>query len=220
MVKSLKILAQGWAPCTASILSKLKVGLAGGMAFALALSMGSVAAFAAEGDESVEGIAAQADIDIPTINVTVPTSFVLGGEVGIDIQELGNVSASSQFASSSNVPVRIKEIHCDASGLNNYFDVKSTNKATFTLLGKNVEWAPTATTDSLIYEASAEGSEEFILPVGASEDTTLSLAMSGMGLKNAVIEATKDRNALRNLMKLSWTFEIAVSSETPDPEDG
>lgn len=207
-----KDMAQRWALHRAPIASKLKAVLAGGMALALALSMAPAAAFAAEGDDSSEGIAAQADIDIPTISVTVPTSFILGGEAGIDIQELGDVSAPSTFESRSNVPVRIKEIHCDASGLNSYFDVKSTNKATLSLLDQNVEWTPTAANNELIYDASAEDSDQFILPVSTTESTTLSLVMKDMGLKDAVIEATKKKAALRDLMKLSWTFEMV------DPE--
>lgn len=188
--------------------------------FALSMSCTPMA-FASEDNPSVQPDSPALATEVPIINVTVPTSFILGGDAGIDIQELGDVSASSQFVSSSNVSVRIKEIRCDASGLNSYFDVKDTNKATFSLLGKNVEWAPTAATDTAIYESSTEGSEEFILPVDAAEDATLSLTMSGMGLKDAAIEATKDRRQLRDLMQLSWTFGVvgqsSGGSEEPDP---
>ena len=42
--------------------------------------------------------------------------------------------------------------------------------------------------------------------------------MKDMGLKDAVIEATKDRTALRDLMKLTWTFERAVCSGSEEDD--
>lgn len=219
MVRSLKGLVQGWAPCTAPILSKLRAGFACVMALALALSMGSVAAFAEEGDSGEEGGAAQGIANVPTINVTVPTSFILGGDAGIDIQDLSEVSDTAEFINNSNVPVRIKQVACDATGLNTYFDVGDANTAALSLAGNHLDWIPKDEGSVGIYAQQDDDGQGFILIPDESEEATLTLQMAGLGLTDKVKEATKDRNALRDLMKMSWTFEMVYlegGSATPD----
>lgn len=150
--------------------------------------------------------------DVPIINVTVPTRFILGGDAGLDIQDLGEVSATSSFVNNSNVPVRIKQATCDAAGLNTYFDVKATNTAVLSLSDQQINWVPNKSENESIYDASEDGAQNILFnTTDTKKDATLTLGMSNMGLKDKVIEVTKERSALRDLMKISWTFEMVDS---------
>lgn len=155
--------------------------------------------------------------EVPIIDVTVPTSFILGGDAGIDIQDLGEVSATSSFVNNSNTAVRIKQATCDAAGLNSYFDVKDTNIAALSLSGQQITWVPNKSENESIYDASEDGAQEILFnTTDTQKDVTLTLNMTDMGLKDKVIEATKNRSALRDLMKMSWIFEMVDLGFVPD----
>lgn len=149
--------------------------------------------------------------EVPIIDVTVPVSFIFGGDEGLDIQQLGEVQASAEFVNNSNIGVRIKEATCDAAGLNNYFEVGEGNTAKLSLIGKEMSWVPNVEGAQSIYSESSEDLREgMVFGIGDHVSTSMTLNMKDMGLKDAVIEATKDRTALRDLMKLTWTFEQAI----------
>ncbi|WP_251213395.1 hypothetical protein [Adlercreutzia murintestinalis] len=155
--------------------------------------------------------------EVPIIDVTVPVGFILGGDAGLDIQQLGEVQASAEFVNNSNIGVRIKEATCDAAGLNSYFEVGEGNTAKLSLIGKEISWVPNAEGAQSIYTESSEDLREgIIFGVGDRVSTSMTLSMKDMGLKDAVIQATKDRTALRDLMKLTWTFERAASGSEED----
>lgn len=150
--------------------------------------------------------------EVPIIDVTVPVGFILGGDAGLDIQQLGEVQASAEFVNNSNIGVRIKEATCDAAGLNNYFEVGEGNTAKLSLVGKEMSWVPNVEGTQSIYSESSEDLREgIVFGIGDHVSTSMTLNMKDMGLKDAVIEATKERTELRNLMKISWTFERALS---------
>lgn len=151
--------------------------------------------------------------------MTVPVSFVLGGDEGIDIQDLGPIEATSTFSNNSNTAVRIKRASCDASGLNSYFGVTDNNKAALSLAEGEISWVPSASKDQGIYVEETEDLREgFVMRAGDDYDCTLSLDMTGMSLKDTVIEATKSRSTLRDLMQMSWTFERALGSGSEDQD--
>lgn len=157
--------------------------------------------------------------EVPIIDVTVPVSFIFGGDEGLDIQQLGEVQASAEFVNNSNIGVRIKEATCDAAGLNNYFEVGEGNTAKLSLIGKEMSWVPNVEGAQSIYSESSEDLREgMVFGIGDHVSTSMTLNMKDMGLKDAVIEATKDRTALRDLMKLTWTFERAVCSGSEEDD--
>lgn len=209
----------------ASIVMRAKGIVSSCLAAVLAISLVPSAALATETTDTATAAAERAVSGIPTINVTVPTSFILGGDEGIDIQDLGEIKDTAVFINNSNAPVRIKEISYSAKGLNSYFGINDTvTKAKITLQGQDIEWVPDSTERQSIFNANSDSSAEpLILGIGSTDEQkthecTLSLNMTDMQIKDALIDATKSKSTLRNFMQIDWTFgsEMGAGAETDD----
>lgn len=195
-------------------------------AMALAVSMVPAAAFAETSQLSTDvPVGRAAGDDVPNINVDVPETIALNDSTdpkGINIKSLGTVSGSGDFKNNSNNAVRVKEIKCNASGLNTYFTLGTDAKATFALDEiTGAEWKPDQTSAQSVYTvaANAKPSEGYVMAKGATASGTISLDLTGSTLKDAAKTAAQSPDTDNNLMKCTWVIEsVRGMGPTTDEE--